>query len=197
MINKNYLKSANGQVSLIIPLKRSGGHAATIFSKQCVDYSWIKLHRREIHQAYSKCPYYDELHDPYVSMYNDFQDQDLVSILKQSVEFVTNYLNIENNITESDISQLKGSDLVLSQVSGMGGTTYVTGTGGLNYLDHESFKLAGVNIEVGKYNDIEYPQRKFKNSPDFISGLSILDMLFNLPKDEIVTLLVDNWERVG
>ena len=71
-----------------------------------------------------------------------------------------------------------GSDLVLNLCLEVGATRYLTGIGGKNYLDPESFEKAGVEIVYRpSVLPLAYPQ--LFSQTGFINHLSALDIVLN------------------
>ena len=84
------------------------------------------------------------------------------------------FLNIENlNIAG------KSSDRVLKVVKKVGGKNYISGNGGINYIDHNKFEDHGVKVFYMKYNYITYKQLWGEFNP-FVSAL---DLIANCGKD--------------
>ena len=70
------------------------------------------------------------------------------------------------------------SELVLNLCREAGATHYLSGTGGMNYLDQAAFKNAGITIEFRNPElPGEYPQL-FPRA-GFINHLSALDIFLN------------------
>jgi len=58
--------------------------------------------------------------------------------------------------------------------------TYLSGEGGMAYLDEGQFKDQGIKILIQKYQHPVYPQRWMdKKTEGFISHLSVIDLIFN------------------
>jgi hypothetical protein len=60
----------------------------------------------------------------------------------------------------------------------VGATTYLSGIGGLNYMNVPAFEAAGVKPLFQKYRHAEYPQMFPKIG--FVAGLSALDLFMNV-----------------
>jgi hypothetical protein len=67
------------------------------------------------------------------------------------------------------------SKRVLDFCKRLGGTRYVTGHGGRNYLQHEVFEAAGGRVDYMEYQRNPYPQIH----GEFTPYVSIIDLLFN------------------
>ena len=69
---------------------------------------------------------------------------------------------------------------MLNLVKAVGGTTYITGHGARNYLDHEGFEAAGVEVEYMDYAPRPWPQSLTEFTP-YVTGL---DLVANVPADK-------------
>jgi hypothetical protein len=66
-----------------------------------------------------------------------------------------------------------GSQRVLDIVRAIGGTTYLTGHGARNYLDHAAFEESGVEVQYMCYEYHPYPQRWGEFTP-FVTALDLV-----------------------
>jgi WbqC-like protein family len=73
-----------------------------------------------------------------------------------------------------------GGDRVLEIVRALSGTRYVTGHGAANYLDHDRFEKAGVEVRYMDYRKVPYPQQH----GEFTPYVTALDLIANLGKGE-------------
>ncbi|MBI4536534.1 MAG: WbqC family protein [candidate division NC10 bacterium] len=74
----------------------------------------------------------------------------------------------------------------------VGGSTYLAGQGGVNYMDLDRFRDSGLLMEVQAYRHPSYSQRY----QPFVSHLSVVDLLFNCgPKSLEILRSGRNWER--
>jgi len=69
----------------------------------------------------------------------------------------------------------QATDLLISMVQAVGGTTYLCGGGAGGYQEDEKFAAAGLGLQYQNFRCPEYPQRP---GAAFVPGLSIVDALF-------------------
>jgi len=67
------------------------------------------------------------------------------------------------------------TDRLIDLCRATGGTAYLAGQGGPDYMDLDRFRQAGIPVEVQAYQHPTYPQRY----APFVSHLSVVDLLFN------------------
>jgi hypothetical protein len=83
------------------------------------------------------------------------------------------------------------SSLVLDMCLQLGAEVYIFGGEGKNYADVELFKRKGVQTVFQEYNHPAYRQLH----GDFISHLSIIDLLFNCGTDSLSIIMSNNLKR--
>ena len=66
------------------------------------------------------------------------------------------------------------TDRLVSLLTSVGATHYISGPAAKNYLDEDKLQKAGITLEYMAYDYPEYPQLY----PPFDSSVSILDLLF-------------------
>ena len=139
---------------------------------------------------YKKAPFFQQVYP----MLKDIIEQDennLAKYLEYSIRKICEYLDIKIKIVMSSSIQknneLKGKEKVIHICKLMMATDYVNAIGGQELYDYESFEKNGLQLNFLKTNSIEYKQ--FKN--DFISNLSIIDVLMFNSKEELNIILND------
>ena len=69
-----------------------------------------------------------------------------------------------------------GSERVLDLMKAVNGTQYITGFGAKNYLAHELFENAGIDVKYMNYDALPWPQ----HTPEFTPYVSALDLVANV-----------------
>lgn len=98
-----------------------------------------------------------------------------------AINFVKDYLDIKTPMAISYKPVGKGSDNVLELCKLYKANKYISGNNGVKYLDIDSFKKEGIEIEYTKHK-IEYQQ-------------SILHLLFNFDKKQVIDLILKENEN--
>ena len=145
---------------------------------------WKKRQINALESYYCRSKYKDEV----LKIFSTFLDKNYPTICEwtsDSIRFVCQLLGIETKITlQSEIAydrENKKSELVLALCEAVHADEYLSGRGAsVRYLDRDAFKAHGINIV---FQDFVHPFYAQVNSKSFVSGLSILDMLFNLGVD--------------
>lgn len=176
--NRNQIKTAQGASWLTVPVKHQlGQKILDIEINNSVD--WRKKHWNTIFQNYGKASSFKAYLSDLESLYSQ-EWNSLVEINIRILEMLLRWMKIPTKIVRSSQMNAKGkaSELVLNLCLEAGATSYISGTGGKNYLDEDAFKSAGIIIN---YNSPAlpslYPQMHTKAG--FLNDLSALDILLN------------------
>ena len=105
-------------------------------------------------------------------------DEKLADFNLRLIEVIRILLEIKTPIIRS--SEIKGTagvkgDKIISICKALQATIYLSGTGAISYNDENEFKRNQIRLEYQKFDHPKYPQLW----GDFISHMSIIDLLFN------------------
>ena len=180
--NRNFILSKIGELRLTIPVFHS--LSVNINEIKISDKRILKKHWQTIEMNYKKSSFYSELVEGLNKIYTTEYEL-LCDLNIDLIQFYLDYLNIKTKIVKSSSLQKEGekSDLVLSICKTLNASTYLTGTGGLDYLKQVEFTDNKIMISKSDYNLKEYKQ--INNNTDFIPHLSIMDLVFNEGKNSI------------
>ena len=91
------------------------------------------------------------------------------------------YLKIDTPLYyESRIgTSLEATDRILELCEKLKADTYLSGSGGKDYLEEEKFSRAGIKLEYQHFVHPQYRQQFVKQEGDFLPYMSIVDLLFN------------------
>jgi len=192
--NRNQIKTAQGTHWLTVPVRQSLGQKIQDVK---IDNSinWRRKHWQTILMSYRKASAFNLYEEELESILS--REWELLSELNfELMTLMLRYLNIQTPILKSSKMKAKGSasELVLNLCKEVGAKQYLSGTGGKNYLEHDIFDKADIEIS---YQSLVYPNTYKQTFPkiDFINNLSALDIILNcgdawrsyLPED-VVTI---------
>ena len=175
--NRNKIKTKNGPIWLTVPvLSKKHFEKKVGRIKINNDLPWAKKHLMSIQFSYSKSKYFDHYYEFFKDVYNK-QWIVLSDLNLHILKFFLKELKIEVPIVKLSDLKISGqkSDLVLNMCKQLKAKIYIFGGEGKNYADQEKFLSSGVQPIFQEYNHPEYQQMH----GDFISHLSIIDLLFN------------------
>ncbi|MDH5523655.1 MAG: WbqC family protein [Desulfobulbaceae bacterium] len=181
--NRNRIKGPGGTSWLTVPVCLKGHLASTIRQVKIVkDNKWAKKQWKSLQQFYAKAPFFAA----HADFFHEVLEGDW-SYISPLNRIILNYLleqfSIETPLV--DQSKLRGDgrkqDLILSLCDELGADSFIFGKLGKDYVDSEKFRAAGVAPCFHEYNTFPYPQLW----DDFEPNLSAIDLLFNVPPDEL------------
>ena len=147
------------------------------------DRDWVKDHLKSIYYNYCKHKFFEEVYSILEKDFN-YKDDKLVKLNCRLIKSICKYLEIETKFDSSlkyEVKEKK-SKKILGLLKSIGAKHYLTPERTKDYLGEDGKILKDENIEVTFLN-YECKKYKQKNSMNFISHLSIIDMLFNHGKD--------------
>ena len=182
--NRNRILTPQGVTWLSIPVKAKG---SPLVNQIEVDYAqpWRRKHLETLRQAYSKAPFFDWLYPDLQKYYaNDWTR--LLDWDVEGLKWLTEKLGMPwKGMFSSDLDAPgQKTERLIAICEKLGATEYLTGDAARDYLDEEQFDKIGVKVRWHGYQHPVYPQR----GGDFVSHLSIVDLLFQVGPDSLKTL---------
>lgn len=188
--NRNKIKTSQGEAWLTVPVLTSGHMDITIRKMEINSNSnWRKKHWKSIDIHYKKAPYYSNYRYFFEKLYtkdwinlNDLLIEQLTFFLKELDLNTELYLHSELGFKN------KKQDLILEMCDHFNSDLFVFGKDGKNYTDLDYFKEKNRKIYFQDYNHPIYPQLY----GEFISHLSIIDLLFNVGSEKTLEIIMKN-----
>jgi hypothetical protein len=88
----------------------------------------------------------------------------------------------------------ESTDRLIDLCRAVGGTEYLAGQAGPDYMDLDRFAAAGIAVSAQAYGHPEYPQRY----RPFVSHLSVVDLFFNCGPESLAILRSGRrWDRLA
>ena len=179
IINRNEILNNNGKFWLTVPVLNP------VKKKICevkIDYSknWMQKHIKSIEENYSKSKnfYFFKKHIKpiYFKKFEYLADLNIEIILSIVENFFKKKIKF---FRQKNIHTLEsGSNLILEICKKFNTNNYLSGPGGRNYLDLNSFLKNNINVEFRENKlPIHYLQPNSKNK--FIADVSVLDFILN------------------
>tara|TARA_Y100000590_G_scaffold356016_1_gene410034 strand:- start:224 stop:952 length:729 start_codon:yes stop_codon:yes gene_type:complete len=196
--NKIKIDSMNGWCYLLVPVKKSP--QGTNFDKLLIDYSqdWKKKHLKAIKLAYSNAKYFEEIFTDIEKIYkkNSIYLKDIVIDFIyygiKSFDIKTEFLLVSDLIKEGFKTDNKKSLYVLDLIRYLKGTKFLFGKNYWKYFtveDKRKFDQNNVEYKLQEFEFSQYPQLH----GSFVPGLSFIDLLFNLGKEDSKKFLLNPW----
>ena len=119
-----------------------------------------------------------------------FPNKQLAVFIANSFREILSYLSVETEILmSSEIpkdNSLRGKDKIIQICEILGADTYYNAVGGKNLYDQEEFREHGITLNFVDSLPQVYSQL---HTREFVSGLSMVDVLMNNTKDKVNSLL--------
>jgi len=184
-INRNRIKTKDGWVYLTIPIQTSGKLYQSIAQAEIDNkIDWRGKHWRSLLMNYAKAPYFKEIS----ALCEDVYSQEWKSIGELNIYFIKkilDFLNIKKKILISSEMDFTGhkTDLVIDICKKVQADEYLSPARASVYIEEEKFKQNNIKLIYQTYSDNHpvYPQL----GGNFISHLSILDLLFNCGQESL------------
>jgi WbqC-like protein len=174
LTNRNKIKTPTGVQWLTVPVRRSRGQP--IKEVEIASPVWAKKHLKSLQANYQSAPYFSSYFSDlrHVLAKDWTQLSDLNTAL---IETIRQWLRIDTKIVSSSALSSPPSDDATDKIihftSVSGGSVYLSGPSGKNYLRPEMF--AKVALRVSEFAARPYPQLYGGFQPN----LSSIDAIFN------------------
>jgi len=188
-INRNRIL-VNGVDTLIsLSLKKDSDYLNVVQREVSSDFNKGKL-LNQIKNAYSKSLFFEEVF-PLIERIICFEEKNLFYFIFNSIKEVCYYLGINTKLkisSEVHINhELKSQEKVIAICKERKFDKYINSIGGMELYSKEVFGNFGIELSFIKGNIRPYPQL----NKEFIPYLSIIDILMNCEKKEILSMLND------
>jgi hypothetical protein len=195
-INRNRMLVNGNDVYFTLPLKSDSDFldVSKRFLASSFEVDKIKLIRK-FSESYRKAPFYEQG----MTLINDIfssDERNLFNFIFQSLKKVCSYLELNTQFRISstlDIDhELRAEDKVIAICKHECASVYINPVGGLNLYANERFFQNGIELIFLKPLPFEYSQ--FNNN--FISWLSIIDVIMFNPKEKITSYISSGYEFI-
>ncbi|WP_244056298.1 WbqC family protein [Aeromonas caviae] len=187
-INRNKIRVNNQAARFSLPV--IGASSNELIKNLC--YAPADKLLKTIQQSYSKAPYYKDVIGFITSVFKN-ENRNIAKVNELSIRGVFDYLNIKKEIIfSSELEYDRAAEraerlIILSKIHGC--EHYINSPGGKMLYDKSVFsskniRLSFIETKISQYNQSE---------SEFIPCLSMIDILMNCSKKEIIEML-SNYE---
>lgn len=181
-INRNKIKTKNGEHYIRLPLHQKGKYKQSILD--CVVFD--KEHTldslfKTVQMSYGKSKYFNDYFEDFKEALREGEDSlvDInISLIKWILEIMEEPLVFKRS---SELEGVSGTstERLISICKSVGAERYLSGHGGEKYQDKKMFDDANIELVITDFDHPVYSQIW----GDFIPNLSIIDLIFNHGKD--------------
>jgi hypothetical protein len=184
-MNRNRLKSEQGELWLTVPVHKKGRGLQSIREVEVFgDSNWQRKHLRGIQQNYANAPYLDDHFPALKSIYKD-NYQKLVALNVALIRYFLEALHIETELVlQSDLEVTgRATNLIIRICQRLGAQRYLTFSISAKYLDRRDFDRERIDLQLARHEAPVYPQLW----GSFVGNLSVLDLLLNCgPRSKVI-----------
>lgn len=193
--NRNKIIATNGWMWLTVPIKKESMSVSNLEVQINNDLPWRENHWKKVWQSYANSKFF-KIYKDYLNMLYKKEWSRLFDLDFETLKKTIEWLGIKIEIVKESELNVKGSstERLINVCKAVGADTYVSGTGGKNYLEERLFESNHLKLEYQVYEPIPYPQRL---SNSFIKDLSILDLLFNIGPESSGVVMGKKIEQVN
>ena len=184
--NRNRIMATNDWTWITVPINKEDKFRPNMEVRINNNIPWREEHWKKISHSYKNSKFFHMYSDYFESLYKKEWNY-LFELDFASVKQIFKWLDIDVEIIRESELEIKSESTqrLVDVCKKVGAETYVSGTGGRDYMDEKIFEKSGLKLEYQEYHHPKYPQRWAK---DFIPDLSIIDMLSNIGPDTIKVL---------
>ena len=175
--NRNYIKTNNRKMYLTVPFFHNFPQK---INEVMINNSlaWKRKQYKAIITSYSPAQYYQS-YDPFLKEVYNTEWTKLADLNIFFIEKIMSYLKLERElILSSELNVCSnGTKRLIDICKILDAKEYLSGSGGLNYMDVDLFKKNGISVHLRRYEHPTYDQLYPKLG--FLKNMSTLDLLFN------------------
>lgn len=191
--NRNRIKSAQGPQWLSVPVLTKGLDFPLIKDVPInTREQWGKKHVKTLHQNYCKSPYFHD-YSPELFVMLEQEWQWLQDLNLTLLRWLAGQLGISTEVVLASDLGIPGSktDRLIKIIKYLDGVVFYEGASGRSYINPEEFGERGIKVIFQDYEHPVYPQRY----GDFVSYLSVVDLLFNCGPESLEIILKGGKKR--
>lgn len=177
-INRNKIKTPQGAIWLTVDVLAKGKYGQSIRETKINNsVLWQEKHWKSLCQNYARALHIDTYRGYLEGIYLQPWEY-LADLNEMLVRACCKALGISHVefIRASDLNVSgEGTELLINICKRAGADTYLSGFGGADYMDEDSFRKSDIKL---KYYDFKHPAYR-QLWGEFIPNLSIIDLLFN------------------
>lgn len=176
--NRVKVKTAQGAAWLTVPILVKGKFGNNPIREAQINNTvgWQQAHWKTLTYNYSRAPFFRD-HAPFFESFYSRRWLTLGDLNIAAIEYLARALGIQCRFVQASSLSVEGTkaDLVLNLCRAVGGSVYVSGVNGRDYLHREAFRGAGIDLRFQAYKEPRYRQLY----GDFEPFMSVVDLLFN------------------
>jgi len=192
-MHRNKIKTATGETWLTVPILMHG-HREKMILDMHIDNTqvWGRKHWKSIYFNYKNAPYFESYCNFFEGVYDKKWDT-IADLDEYLLRYLLKELGMSVKFLKASELAFEGkkSDRVLDMCVKLGASAYIFGQMGRDYANMADFEAKGIKVYFQEYKHPAYAQLY----GEFISHLSVIDLLFNHGEKSYGLLMRDNLNR--
>jgi hypothetical protein len=189
--NRNQIKTPSGPAWLTVPVI-THGHYEQMTGDVRIDPTdnWRAKHLRAIEMSYGKAPFFNKYYQSLEALYMGTEWNLLMDLSAAQLRLFFEWLGIRTPVRferELGIAGVK-TERIANICKSLNGDTYLSGSGGKDYMDESVFGAAGLKLAYQKFEHPVYPQLH----GDFKPYMSIVDLVFNCGEESLEIIRISD-----
>ena len=185
-VNRNRIMGTSGSQFLTVPIKSF--KLGTLINQISIGGDeWKALHLNSIQKSYIRTPFFKDYFPEITEIIQNHHESSILNLDLNLINMFMKRLGITTKmILQSEIEIFtNGSNLIHDICTYLRADTYISGPQGIQYLNLPSFQKSAIDVLFQEYAHPIYNQ----NSSEFVSNLSLLDLLFRYGSESLDILL--------
>lgn len=188
--NRNKIKTSNEPIWLSVPLLMEG-YTKKKNNEMQIDNTknWREKHWKSIYINYHKAPHFNDYSSFFENVYKRKWTH-LIDLNEHMLKWFLKELSISVSFIKASELGLAGkkSDLVFDMCKKLDANAFIFGKLGEDYARKEDFDRAKIELYFQEYRHPSYTQHR----REFVSHMSIIDLLFNHGKKSLDIIMEGN-----
>jgi len=188
--NRNRIRTPQGWQWLTVPVRhRFGQTVAEVEIDRRAGDDWARRHRKALWMNYAKAPFFERWR-PFFDRFYTARWERLVDLNIEGVKALAGMLGIQTPMVLASEFRVRrqGTGRLIDLCRAVGADTYLAGADGNKYMDRALFDASGLRLVFQEFAHPVYRQQWAKGPEDFVSRLSVVDLLFNHGQDSLNVL---------
>jgi len=168
--------------NVTLPVKRVSG-TSKINEVKINNQKWKEKIWKSIQSSYGKAPFF-YIHKELIFELILYETDNLAEYNMNFIRVICNELYIKTKLITSSTFDIRttSTQRLVNLIQCVNGNIYLSGSGGDNYQNNTLYRGENIKLIYNKVPMFKYSQLR---RDDFISGLSIIDAIFNIGMDEL------------
>jgi hypothetical protein len=149
---------------------------------------WKENILKTIEFNYRKAPFFEHIF-PILKLIFEERSNELLKFNLSAIYVFAEKLRIDTSkffLASKLQTQGKATEMLITLINSVHGTSYIFGGGAANYQDNSRFENQGIELIPQNF---KYPEYNQINTTSFVSGLSVIDALMNCGFEGVIELL--------